>query len=131
LDRPADTDVGVIPSKASVMTGRIILVDFIHDFGAGGDGAKTVRETFWNEQHGAFFISQFKPIPLTERRRVFTEINDNVENSSANNAYQFALSKRRALKMHSPQHTVRYGHGMIVLNKYRRNPGWTEILKGV
>src|SRR5262245_29654660 len=75
----------------------------VTDFHIIGESLKAMREPPGNVQLATVFRCKLEALPAAERRRVRSEVDDDVPDLSCDAAHQFHLAVRLALKMHAAQ----------------------------
>src|SRR5262249_31506137 len=75
----------------------------VTDFHIICESLKAMREPPGNVQLATVFRCKLEALPAAERRRVRSEVDDNVPDFSCDAAHQFHLAVRLALKMHAAQ----------------------------
>src|SRR3954463_14147705 len=113
LQRPSNTELGVVPLQRALVLSRVVIGRLVEDFGVLGEDKEAVREARRNPRHapgGGIEIECHRP---AESRGAAPEIDRNVEHLSDGDANELALRLAHLVVQTTQYAALR--PGMIVL----------------
>ena len=113
---PVDSQRWIVPSYGTFSLRCIKVVAFILENHLLAQHTEAMRKATWNEELTMIILRQFHGYVLAKGGRAFTDVHGHVEHSTLDDAHQFALGKRRFLKMQAAEHAVRR-LALVVLHK--------------
>ena len=124
--RPFDPDRRIIPGQSAFIVRMIKICTLVAEFGYIREHQEPMRKSFGDIKLLIVLFRQLDAEPFTESRASLTKIHRNVKNGTADDADKLAL-RVFLLKMKAAQHSF-YGRGLVVLNKYHVQAGFSHII---
>ena len=115
---PIYPQIRIIPSQSTFILRSIKVITFILENNFFTQHTETMRKISRYEELTMIFFCKFHCNMLSESRRTVSYIHSNIKNSPLHHTHQFALGKRRFLKMQTANDTVRR-FGFIILYEPR------------
>ena len=99
---------GLVENGDSTVCLRCVeIVAFVLEHSCLAQHRKSVRKSMGDKELAVIVLRQFHGDVLAVCRTAFANVNGDIQNCALDAPYQFALRKRRSLKMQTPHHAVR------------------------